>query len=51
MPGHGISKWFARSVLASTWEGLTSFPGAFHMLGIRKAGSFYKAAQKLGVAL
>ena len=30
-------------------EGLTSFPDAFRMLGVRKTATFYEAARELGV--
>ena len=43
------SKRFARALVASTLEGLTSFPDAFRMLGMRKTATFYKAARELGL--
>jgi len=47
--GARTSKRFARAIVASTLEGLTSFPDAFRMLGVRKTATFFEAAREMGV--
>jgi len=46
-----VSKRFARAVVASTWEGRSSFTEAFHLLGCRKMSTFRELGQRLEVAV
>lgn len=47
--GARASKRFARAIVGSALEGLTSFPDAYRLLGVRKTSSFQQAAKELGV--
>lgn len=47
--GARTSKRFARAVVGSTLEGLTSYTEAFQMLGMRSARTLHQAARELGV--
>lgn len=44
-----LSRHFARAVIASTYEGSTSFRAAFQLLGTRKHETFTKLAEEIGV--
>lgn len=44
-----VGKRFARAVIASTWEGRSTFSEAFHLLGCRKMATFRELGQTLGV--
>jgi Zn-dependent peptidase ImmA (M78 family) len=45
-----VSKRFARAVLASTWEGRSSFTEAFRLLGCKNTQTLNKLGASLGVA-
>jgi Zn-dependent peptidase ImmA (M78 family) len=44
-----LSRHFARAVIASTYEGSTSFREAFRLLGTRKHETFTRLADEIGV--
>ncbi|MEI2690327.1 MAG: hypothetical protein V9H69_11700 [Anaerolineae bacterium] len=47
--GARSSKRFVEAIVASTLEGITSFPDAFRMLGVKKSATFYQVAREFGV--
>jgi Zn-dependent peptidase ImmA (M78 family) len=46
----GVSKRFARAVIAGTWEGRCSFTEAFSLLGCKKMSTFRDFGHKLGMS-
>lgn len=44
-----VGKRFARALIASALEGRTSYTAAFRMLGLKKAATFDRLAERLGV--
>lgn len=47
--GARTSKRFTQAIVSSTLEGMTSFPDAFRMLGIKKNATFHQIAREFGV--
>lgn len=47
--GARSSRRFTQALVSSTLEGLTSFPEAFRMLGVKKSATFYQVAREFGV--
>ncbi len=45
-----IGKRFARALVASALEGQTSYTEAFRLLGLKKASTFDRLAERLGVS-
>jgi len=46
-----VSKRFARALIASTWEGRSSFTEAFRLLGVKKMETFRGFEDSLGMAM
>lgn len=46
-----VSKRFARALIASTWEGRSSFTEAFRLLGVKKMETFRGFERSLGLAV
>ena len=44
-----VGKRFARALVASAMEGQTSYTEAFRLLGLKKAATFDRLAERLGV--
>jgi len=44
-----VGKRFARALAASAMEGQTSYTEAFRLLGLKKAATFDRLAERLGV--
>lgn len=44
-----VSKRFARAMIGSALEGQTPYPRAFRLLGLKRAATFDRLAEKLGV--
>lgn len=46
-----VSKRFARAVVASTWEGCSTFTEALRLLGFKKMSTFRELGESVGVAI
>ncbi len=49
--GARVSKRFARALVASTWEGRSSFTEAFRLLGFKKMATFHELGHSLGLGM
>jgi hypothetical protein len=46
-----VSRRFARAIVASTWEGRSSFTEAFRLLGVKRMETFRTMGEALGMVL
>jgi len=46
-----VSKRFAQAIIASTWEGRSSFTEAFRLLGVKKMSTFKQLSENFGMSL
>lgn len=45
-----VSKRFAQAIIASTWEGRSSFTEAFRLLGVKKMSTFKQLSENFGMS-
>jgi hypothetical protein len=45
-----VSKRFAQAIIASTWEGRSSFTEAFRLLGVKKRSTFKQLSENFGMS-